>query len=224
MRILVVEDYEPIRTSIVQGLQEADFAVDAADNGTDGKWMAGCNDYDVIVLDLMLPGIGGLELLRAIRKSGRDVCVLILTARDLVEDRVAGLNAGADDYLIKPFAFEELLARIRTLVRRRYGNRSPLIEIADLSIDTAKQTVFRNGQQIDLTAREYSLLEYMAMRAGEVVSRTEIWEHVYDFPDDSQSNVVDVYVGYLRKKLESPELPQLIHTRRGRGYVLGEAE
>jgi len=222
MRILVVEDYEPIRSSIVQGLQEAGFAVDAAGDGEDGKWLSESNEYDVIVLDLMLPGIGGLELLKGIRKAGRDVCVLVLTARDLVEERVAGLNAGADDYLVKPFAFPELLARIRTLVRRRYGAKSALIEIADLCIDTAKQCVSRGGLDIELTAREYALLEYLAMRVGEVVSRADIWAHVYDFPDDSQSNVVDVYVGYLRKKIEAPERPRLIHTRRGRGYVLGE--
>jgi len=223
MRILVVEDYDPVRESIAKALREEGFAVDTAADGKDGLWLAESNDYDVIVLDLMLPQIDGLTVLRKLRAGERSPCVLILTARDELEDRVEGLNSGADDYLVKPFALEELLARVRTLVRRKYNQRDPVIRIADLVIDTAARTVRRDQREIELTAREYALLEYLALRAGELVSRTSIWEHVYDFQSDSQSNVVDVYVGYLRKKIEAPNLPKLIHTRRGQGYWLGES-
>jgi DNA-binding response OmpR family regulator len=148
--------------------------------------------------------------------------VLILTARDAVEDRIQGLDLGADDYLVKPFAFGELLARIRAMIRRKYGEKNPVIKVSDLQIDTVRRQVLRRGDSIDLTAREYALLEYLALRAGEVVTRTDIWDHVYDFHSDSASNVVDVYIGYLRKKIERPEWPKLLHTRRGQGYVLGE--
>jgi DNA-binding response OmpR family regulator len=149
---------------------------------------------------------------------------LILTAKDTVEDRVIGLNSGADDYLVKPFAFDELLARVRALVRRRYDKKDPVIRVDDLEIDTARRTVRRGGRVIDLSAREYALLEFLAARAGQVVSRTAIWEHVYDFHSDPESNVVDVYVGHLRKKIERPGRPKLIHTRRGEGYLLGEGD
>lgn len=222
MRILVIEDYDPIRESVTEGLRDAGFAVDAAADGRDGLWYAQSNDYDVIVLDLMLPEIDGLTILKKVRAAKRNVCVLILTAKDQLDDRVEGLNAGADDYLIKPFAFEELLARVKTLVRRKYDQQDPVIQVADLAIDTASRTVRRGERIIDLTAREYSLLEYLAARAGQLVTRTDIWEHVYDFHSESQSNVVDVYIGYLRRKIEAPGLPKLIHTRRGQGYLLSE--
>ncbi|QDU98695.1 response regulator [Lignipirellula cremea] len=222
MRILVVEDYAPLREAVAQGLREAGFAVDAAVDGTEGWWHAEATDYDVIVLDLMLPGIDGLTILKKLRAINRRSCVLILTAKDQLENRVEGLNLGADDYLIKPFAFDELLARVRTLVRRRYDQRDPVLRIGDLEVNTAAQTVRRGSRHIELTAREYALLEYLAVRAGEPVSRTHIWEHVYDFHSDSQSNVVDVYIGYLRRKIESDELPRLIHTKRGQGYMLGD--
>lgn len=222
MRVLVVEDYAPIREAVAKGLREASFAVDAAGDGREGLWYAESNDYDVIILDLMLPEIDGLTILKKLHSSGRRTRVLILTAKDRIEDRVAGLDCGADDYLVKPFAFEELLARVRTLVRRKYEMSNPVIQIADLEIDTSARTVKRGARGIDLTAREYSLLEYMAARAGQVVTRTDIWEHIYDFDSASQSNVVDVYVGYLRKKIETPGSPKLIHTRRGHGYFLGE--
>jgi len=222
MRILVIEDYDPIRESVAEGLRDVGFAVDAGADGGEGLWYAESNDYDVIVLDLMLPEIDGLTILKKVRADKRSASVLILTARDQLEDRVAGLNAGADDYLIKPFAFEELLARVKTLVRRKYDQQDPVLQIADLAIDTASQTVRRGERLIELTAREYSLLEYLAVRAGQLVSRTDIWEHVYDFHSDLQSNVVDVYIGYLRRKIEMPGLPKLIHTRRGQGYWLGE--
>ncbi len=222
MRILVVEDYSPIRESIVKGLREQDFAVDEADNGTDGLWHAQSLEYDVIILDLMLPGIPGLEILKTIRQKRLDTCVLILTARDQVDDRVAGLDAGADDYLVKPFAFAELLAASRRCCAASTIPEIPCCRWSDLEIDTATRTVRRSGHRIELTAREYVLLEYLAARAGEVVTRTDIWAHVYDFQDDQQSNVVDVYISYLRKKIEVDGLPRLIHTRRGHGYVLGE--
>jgi len=218
MRALVVEDYAPIRTAVTEGLVENGFAVDSAADGEEGLWLAETNPYDVVVLDIMLPKLDGLGLLKRLRAHGSTVAILMLTAKDTVEDRVCGLDLGADDYLVKPFAFAELLARVRALVRRRYDTRAPTIQIDDLEVDTAKRLVRRRAEAITLSAREYALLEYLAMRAGELVTRTEIWEHVYDFHSEAHSNVVDVYVGYLRKKLGTP---QLIHTRRGQGYVLG---
>jgi len=223
MRVLIIEDYGPLRRALCNGLREVGFAVDASSDGQEGLWYAQSNEYDVIVLDLMLPKIDGLTILKRLREAGRSMHILILTARDAVEDRVRGLDLGADDYLVKPFAFEELLARVRALVRREYKAKSPVIRVADLEIDTARRLVRRAGERIDLTAREYALLEFLALRAGQVVTRTEIWEHLYDFDSCAQSNVVDVYVGYLRKKIERPGLPRLIHTRRGQGYVLGDA-
>ena len=218
MRALVVEDYAPVRDAVQEGLTEAGFAVDAAANGEDGLWFAEQHPYDVVVLDIMLPKLDGLEVLRRLRAKGIAHPVLLLTAKDTVEDRVTGLDLGADDYLVKPFAFAELLARVRALVRRRYATTNPVLAIGDLAIDTAKRSVARGGTAIVLSAREYALLEYLAVRTGEIVTRTEIWDHVYDFRSEAQSNVVDVYIGYLRKKLGQPSL---IHTRRGLGYVLG---
>ena len=220
MRALVVEDYAPVRTAVVEGLTENGFAVDSSADGEEGLWFAQQNPYDVIVLDLMLPKLDGLGVLRKLRASGSTVPVLVLTARDGVDDRVRGLDTGADDYLVKPFAFAELLARVRVLVRRRY-DAAPVIRIGDLEIDTTKRAVKRGDESIVLSAREYALLEYLALRAGQLVTRTEIWEHVYDFHSDAHSNVVDVYIGYLRKKLEREGAAKLIHTRRGQGYVLG---
>lgn len=221
MRVLLVEDYEPLRKSLEQGLCEAGYALDVAADGEEGLWYALGNDYDVIVLDLMLPGVDGLSILRKLRARKKDAHVLILTARDTVQDRVAGLDCGADDYLVKPFAFEELLARIRALIRRNYNKKSSQIVVEDLRIDLNTQQVYRGDRLIGLTAREYGLLEYLGVRAGEVVSRTDIWEHVYEFNSSAASNVVDVYVGYLRKKLQSEGAPSLLHTVRGRGYLLG---
>lgn len=221
MRLLLVEDYAPLRESLAEGLAEAGFAVDSAAEGEEGLWYARSNDYDVIILDLMLPKVDGLTILKTLRQLGNPVHVLILTARDTLPDRVRGLDFGADDYLVKPFAFEELLARVRALIRRRYEIKNPLICIADLEIDTAAHRVQRAGNTIELTAREYALLEFLALRAGELVARTDIWEHVYDFHSSAQSNVVDVYIRHLRTKLERPDLPPLIHTRRGQGYTLG---
>ncbi len=221
MRILVVEDYEPLRKSLEQGLREAGFAVDVSDDGETGLWYALGGEYDVIVLDLMLPKLDGLSILKKLRAEGCQSHVLILTAKDALEDRVQGLDLGADDYLVKPFAFEELLARIRALIRREYRAKRAEIVVEDLRIDPAAQQVSRAGRTIPLTAREYALLEYLALRVGEVVSRTDIWEHTYEFSSSATSNVVDVYIGYLRKKLDAEGLPALIHTVRGRGYRLG---
>jgi DNA-binding response OmpR family regulator len=221
MRLLLVEDYRPLRQSLTKGLHEAGFAVDATGDGKEALWYATGNEYDVIILDLMLPGMNGLEILKRIRSQGGDASVLILTAKDTVQDRVTGLDLGADDYLVKPFAFEELLARVRALLRRRYQERSPCVEIDDLRIDLTARRVWRGPEEIQLTPREYALLEYLALRAGQTVSRTDIWEHVYEFNSSASSNVVDVYIGYLRKKIERPDKPVLIHTARGWGYVLG---
>jgi DNA-binding response OmpR family regulator len=222
MRLLVVEDYRPLQQSLTKGLREAGFAVDTTGDGQEGLWYAMGNEYDVIILDLMLPGMDGLDILRKMRSQGRKSHVLILTAKDTVPDRVAGLDLGADDYLVKPFAFEELLARVRALLRRSYREKNPYIEIKDLRIDLTAQKVHRGGEEIRLTPREYALLEYLAMRAGQTISRTDIWEHLYEFASSASSNVVDVYVGYLRKKIKRPDKPALIHTVRGRGYMLGE--
>lgn len=222
MRLLLIEDYEPIRKSVATGLREAGFAVDVSADGQEGLWYALNNSYDVVVLDVMLPSIDGFTLLSRIRERGNDARVLILSAKDTLDDRIAGLNLGADDYLIKPFAFDELLARVQALVRRKYDESNPVMRISDLEIDTTRKTVKRGGQLIDFTPREYSLLVFLMLRAGEVVSRTEIWENLYEFHSDAQSNVVDVYIGHLRRKLEGAESPRLIHTRRGHGYVLGE--
>lgn len=224
MRVLVIEDFEPLRRSIAKGLQKAGMAVDHTGQGDEGLWYARSNPYDAVILDLMLPGVDGLTILRKLRAEGFKHHILILTAMDTVEDRVRGLDAGADDYLVKPFAFDELLARVRALVRRTYHAKAPTIQIGSLRIDTAAQHVWVGERQVDLPAREYALLEYMALRAGEVVSRTDIWEHVYDFHSEASSNVVDVYISYLRRKLDEPGNPPLIQTIRGRGYRLGNAE
>lgn len=224
MRILLIEDYEPLRKSVARGLREAGYVVDATGDGEEGAWYSRSGDYDVIVLDLMLPKLDGLTILQQLRKRGNPVHVLILTAKDTLQDRVRGLNLGADDYLIKPFAFEELLARISALIRRKYESKSPVICVGDLEIDTNARVVQRAGQAIDMTPREYALLEFLAHRAGKVVTRSDIWEHIYDFAAEPNSNVIDVYIRLLRKKLEQGGLPPLIHTRRGLGYILREPD
>lgn len=220
--MLVVEDYAPLRRSLTKGLREAGFAVDAVENGVDGQWHATSGEYDVVILDLMLPEVDGLTILDDIRRQKVPTNVLILTAKDTVPDRVKGLNLGADDYLVKPFAFDELLARVHALVRRKYEKRAPVLKVADLEIDTNGRSVRRAGEPVELTAREYAILEFLAFRKNHTVTRSEIWEHVADFASEPGSNIVDVYVGYLRKKLERDGRARLIHTRRGLGYVLGE--
>lgn len=222
MRLLVAEDYTPLRTSLVQGLEEAGFAVDATGDGDEALWYAESNEYDVIVLDLMLPGRDGLAILEHLRKEHNPAHVLVLTAKDTVADRVRGLEQGADDYMVKPFAFAELLARIHSLVRRRYDAKSPVIRVGDLRIDTRTRAVHCGDYRFDLTAREYLLLEYLALRLNQVVTRIEIWEHLYDFNAEPNSNVIDVHIGKLRRKLEEGGRQRLIHTRRGLGYELTE--
>ena len=222
MRVLLIEDYPPIRSSVAKGLREARFAVDVTGNGEEGLWYATNNDYDVIILDLMLPGLDGLTILKQLRAAGRSSHVLILTAKDSVSDRVTGLNLGADDYLIKPFAFEELLARTRALARRAYRAKNPILKVGGLHLESTTQRVWLDQKEVILTPREYALLEYLAMRTGEVVSRTDIWEHVYEFHSEADSNVVDVYIGYLRRKLDIPGKLSVIQTVRGRGYSLGD--
>jgi DNA-binding response OmpR family regulator len=224
MRLLVIEDYAPLLRSIVQGLREDGYAVDSASDGEAGLRLALEVGYDVIVLDLMLPKVDGWGVLERLRRARRRAAVLILTARDEVQDRVKGLDLGADDYLVKPFAFAELQARIRALVRRRYARPDHVLSVADLEIDTSARTVRRGARLIALSAREYALLEYLATRHGQTVTRSEIWDHVYDFASEPSSNVVDVYIGYLRKKIDQQFEHKLIHTRRGLGYVLGGPE
>lgn len=220
MRVLVVEDYEPVRSAVVQALTEDGFAVDSAEDGRDGMWLAKTGEHDVIVLDIMLPYTSGLEILESLRSQQQHTPVLLLTALDEVDQRIRGLHCGADDYLVKPFAMAELLARVQALVRRSFGDGVPVIQVRDLSIDTSARLVYRDGEIIELTAREYNLLELLARRRGKLVTRTEIWKSLYDMESDSTSNVVDVYIGYLRKKLDLPGEPSLIVTRRGHGYVL----
>ena len=221
MRLLVIEDYQPLATAMVQSLQEAGYAVDHAPDGITGLRLGGEAHYDLVVLDLMLPGVEGMTILADLRRQQSEATVLIVTARDALDDRVRGLDAGADDYLVKPFALEELLARVRALLRRRFQTASPIVQIGDLRLDTVARTVERAGRPLILSAREYALLEYLASRRGHVVSRSEIWTHVFSGSEVPSSNVVDVYVGYLRKKIDGPHAPQLLRTHRGLGYQLG---
>jgi DNA-binding response OmpR family regulator len=222
VKALFVEDYKPLQKSVSKLIREAGWAVDLAPDGEEGLWFAENHSYDVIILDLVLPKVPGLSILARLRENGNTTPILILTAKDAVEDRMKGLDMGADDYLVKPFFLGELMSRLKALVRRSYNQKDPSIRIGDLEIDTSARRVSRGGQEIELTAREYALLEYLARREGQLVTRTDIWNHVYENQGDSGSNVVDVYVGYLRKKLHLPDMPTLIHTRRGQGYVLEE--
>jgi DNA-binding response OmpR family regulator len=222
MRVLLVEDFEPLARSLAQGLRETGYAVDLAPDGQQALTLAEANPYDAIVLDLMIPKVDGLTFLARLRRHGSNAAVLILTARDQVSDKVTGLDLGADDYMTKPFALDELLARLRAVIRRRYQAPSSVVQIGDLELDAAGRAVRRSGRAIALSAREFALLEYLAMRRGHVVTRSEIHEHVYDFATEPASNVVDVYVGYLRKKIDDGQAVKLIHTHRGLGYSLGE--
>lgn len=223
MRLLLVEDSPRLQRSVATALRRSGYAVDLAGDGEEALWLAESNRYDLVLLDRMLPKLDGLEVLRRLRAAGRDTHVLLLTARDSVADRVEGLGAGADDYLVKPFALEELLARVQALCRRAYGTKSPVLAVADLEIDTLARTARRAGQPVELTSREYQLLEYLARRAGQVVSRSEIEEHIYDGQVDPMSNVVDSAICVVRKKIAAANDAPLIHTRRGQGYVLGAA-
>ncbi|MBI3416589.1 MAG: response regulator transcription factor [Verrucomicrobia bacterium] len=215
MRILVVEDEPRLLRNLAKALREESYAVDTADAGDDGLYKAENYDYDAIVLDVMLPRLDGWELLARLRKQKRTP-VLMLTARDATTDRVRGLDNGADDYLVKPFDLTELLARLRALIRRSAGDGRSEIELGDIALDTRSRSVTRAGEAVTLTAREYAILEYLALHRGEVVSRTTLYEHLFDENDDTLSNLVDVHVFNLRKKLGQ----QLIATRRGQGYCI----
>lgn len=215
MRLLVVEDEEDLRRGLEQALREEGYAVDAAGDGADALYKAETWEYDAIVLDIMLPGLDGLEILRRLRKK-KTVPVLLLTARDGLGDRVRGLDLGADDYLVKPFDLGELMARVRALIRRSAGAPSPVLTLGAVSVNTAARTVTVDGKEIELTAREYALLEYLLRRRGAVVSRTELYDHLFAEEDESYSNLLDVHVCNLRKKLGK----DFIETRRGHGYVV----
>lgn len=224
MRLLFVEDSSRLQRSVAATLRRAGYAVDVAADGEEGLWQIESNAYDVIILDIMLPKLDGLAILQRMRAAGRKDHVLLLTAQDTVADRVTGLRRGADDYLVKPFDLEELLARVEALCRRVYGDKQAILQVGDLRIDTLVRRVSRADQPIELTARDYNLLEYLVRRRGEVVTRTEIEEHIYNGDVDPMSNVVDSAICVLRKKLTGGEKAPLIQTRRGQGYVLGAAE
>ncbi|MDQ2725499.1 MAG: response regulator transcription factor [Actinomycetota bacterium] len=220
MRVLVVEDEVRMAALLKRGLEEEGYAVDIAANGHDGLWLAGEHTYDAVLLDAMLPGIDGFEVCSRLRGSGTWAPVVMLTAREAVEDRVRGLDAGADDYLIKPFAFAELLARLRALMRRGTAQRPSVVTVGDLCLDPAARRVSRAGTDVELTAKEFSLLELLMRHPGQVLSRDRILEHVWDFAYVAGSNVVDQYVGYLRRKLDRPFARADIETVRGTGYRL----
>ena len=222
MRVLVVEDNSELNRLLAQGLREQGFAVDAVADGLAGRQYAACGVYDVLVLDRMLPGLDGLEIVRELRASGVRTPTIFLTALSEVRDRIEGLDAGGDDYLVKPFAFAELLARIRVLLRRSGESTSNVLQVADLRLDLASRTVERQGQSIDLSAKQFGLLHYLMRHAGQVVSRTMIVEHVWNFQFEGLTNVVDVHINRLRNKIDRPFDVPLIQTLRGVGYVLRE--
>ncbi|MBN1764142.1 MAG: response regulator transcription factor [Sedimentisphaerales bacterium] len=223
MRVLIVEDENKLARNIARALTEAaSFAVDISSDGEDGQHMATTNPYDLIILDLMLPKINGLEILQNLRHRGHHTPVLILTAKSMKEDIIRGLDLGSDDYLTKPFEMAELIARCRALIRRVYDRPNPVIQIGNISINMASHTVTFKGKQVMLPAMEYRLLEYLALRLNQLVSKTEILEHLYDFDAENFSNVVEVYVSNLRKKFDPGPHHVLIHTVRGQGYILGD--
>ncbi|MFZ4856638.1 MAG: response regulator transcription factor [Desulfuromonadaceae bacterium] len=220
MKILIIEDEQRLARLLKQGLEEQGFVVDLAYDGSEGQFQAEQYPYDAILLDLMLPEVDGLAILKGLREKGNDVPVLIITARGDVEDRIKGLNFGADDYLAKPFSLDELIARLRALIRRSRGQSSPLVTVGDLVIDSNARTVARAGTVILLSAREYDLLLYLALSAGKVVSRTELIEHIFTSDYEWDSNVIEVYISHLRSKIDKGYSPALIHTVRGAGYIL----
>jgi two-component system copper resistance phosphate regulon response regulator CusR len=223
MRILLVEDDAVIASSLSKGLREQAYAVDIATDGDAAVYQAAVNPYDAVILDVMLPKRDGFAVCRELRRRGLTTPVLMLTARDAVRDRIEGLDTGADDYLTKPFEFGELLARLRALLRRGPALAPAVLRVGDLELDTHAQRTTRAGRQIALTTREYALLEFLARNAGRVVGRAEISDHVWDDNYDPLSNLIESYINRLRKKLDAPGLPPLIHTRRGAGYSLGES-
>ena len=220
MRILVVEDDKKVAGFIKKGLEEETYAVDVAYDGEDGLHFGSEGQYDLIVLDIMLPKIDGLEILSQLRDQGKDTPILLLTAKDAVDDKVAGLNKGADDYLTKPFAFSELLARVRVLLRRGKAEVKTTLMILDLTLDLVSHKVNRGGDEIELTGKEYGLLEYFMRNQEKVLTRTMIAEHVWDYNFDTFTNVIDVYINHLRKKIDKGRELKLLHTLRGVGYVM----
>ena len=222
MRLLIVEDEKKVASFIKQGLEEEGYAADVAGDGEEGLAMALGGVHDLFILDIGLPKMNGLQVLGELRKRKVTTPVLLLTVRATIEDKVLGLDAGADDYLTKPFAFQELLARVRALLRRRTEGSPALLQFSDLVLDPARRTVSRGGEKIELTAKEFSILEYFLRNPGRVLTRTRIIEHVWDYDFDTGTNLVDVYVNYLRKKVDAERKTKLIHTVRGVGYVLKE--
>jgi len=222
MKILVIEDELKVADFIKRGLKEEGYAVDVARDGEDGYFQASSNSYDVILLDLMLPKLDGLSLCRKLRQENIHTPLIMLTAKDSVKDKVKGLDSGADDYLPKPFSFEELLARVRALLRKGKSQQPTRLQVADLVLDLVSHKVWRAGQEIILTGKEYALLEYFIRNAGSIITRTMISEHVWDINFDTFTNVIDVYVNYLRNKIDKGPKNKLIHTIRGRGYILKE--
>ena len=220
MRLLVIEDHPHLRNAVAGGLTQQGWAVDASGDGEEGLWYAGHNDYDLAILDLGLPGMPGEEVLRRLRALGKAYPVLVLTAREAVSDRVRLLDLGADDYLVKPFDPEELLARCRALLRRGHQRRDPCIRIGSITINTASRQVEINASAVALGAKEYALLEYLASNRGRVVSRSELWEHLYDFNAEATSNVIDATIAHLRRKLNEAGGVDPIRTRRGEGYLI----
>ena len=220
MRILVVEDEKKVASFIKKGLEEEGYAVDVAADGEEGLAMALARVHDLLILDIRLPKMDGLRVLQALRQDHVTAPVLLLTVRATIEDKVLGLDAGADDYLTKPFAFQELVARVRALLRRRAEAEPTVLQIGDLRLDPARRLVCRGGEKIDLTPREFALLDYFMRNPGRVLTRTMIAEHVWDYSFDTSTNVIDVYVNYLRKKIDTAREPKLLHTVRGVGYVL----
>ncbi|HWE62770.1 MAG TPA: response regulator transcription factor [Chloroflexota bacterium] len=221
MRVLVVEDEHKINRAVCQALREEAYAVDAAADGEQGEELAAVNEYDLIILDLMLPKKSGVALCRGLRERGVKTPILMLTAKDSVEDRVEGLDSGADDYLVKPFYMDELLARARALLRRDTKVKSTRLQLADLVVDTSSHRVTRAGTPIELTSKEYAMLEYFMRNPDQVLTRTIISEHVWDDEFDSLSNIIDVYIRRLRRKIDEGYQPRLLHTIRGSGYMLG---
>jgi len=218
VRILVVDDDRRLTSIVRRGLEEEGYAVDVANDGEEAQYLGEVNDYDLILLDIMMPKVDGLAVCRALRDMGREMPILMLTAKDAVADRVTGLDSGADDYLVKPFAFDELLARVRALTRRNTTSRPPVLEVAGVALDTVTRRLTRDSREIDLTSKEYAVLEYLMRNPGAVITRGMIEEHAWNNDFDSVSNLVDVYIRRLRAKIDAPDEPSLIETVRGAGY------
>ena len=224
MHILIVEDEKKIADFIRRGLKEEGYTADVSYDGQEGYFLASTNDYDAVILDLMLPKMDGLSLCRALRKDKVNTPIIMLTARDTVKDKVQGLDSGANDYLTKPFAFEELLARVRAVLRKNEGVSPTRLQVKDLVLDLLTHKVTRGNSEITLTTKEFALLEYLMRNAGKVITRTMISEHVWDMHFDTNTNVIDVYINYLRNKIDKGSAYKLIQTKRGRGYILGGQE